>query len=988
MASKSNHALPLLESFLKELQSGGFSGDCHTDHATRLVNSTDNSAYQILPQAILCPKHQADIQKIFSLSSQESFRELSFTPRGGGTGTNGQALTTGVVIECSKYMNNILEVNLEEGWARVQPGVVLDQLNAYLKPHGVFFAPTVSPGDRATLAGMVNTDACGQGSMLYGKTSNHVLDITAVYSDGSVHTSHAIDPSTLASLKTQTDLLGGIYRQVDETVCQCKEEIAAQFPTLTRFMTGYNLAHVYKDSDQFNLNAIISGSEGTLLTVTELKLKLTPLPKYKSLLVLQYDDFHTALLHARELINDNPAAIETINDAILELAEGDVLYSQLTDYITSDHSAVRAINLVEFVGDDENELNGRVQGLISRLSKKGSLCSAYKLAETQEAVADLWSFRKKSVGLLGKVKGARKPTSGMEDTVVPPEKLADFIAEFRGLLDAEGLQYGMFGHVDAGCLHVRPALDLSDPKDEALYHELSNKICDLTKKYGGLMWGEHGKGYRSEYVPMFFGETLYGELEKIKRAFDPYNQINPGKIAVPYGSTANLVSVKADKRGYYDREIDDAFREEHSAVLSCNGNGACFNYSSQAIMCPSYKVTRDRRHSPKGRASLFREWLRLASRNKKTSKISSRLINTIKKRMGQYDYSNEVYESMNHCLGCKGCVTLCPVSVNIPEVKSHFLQQYHRRYLRPARDYLIASSERMAALQSRLPGFWNAVLYNRLSRLITKHCFKLADLPAFSKPSLLGLCKQCSIKTISLKELRLEKEKDNAVVILQDCLTSSYNANLVVDTVNLLKKLGFTPYLFERLSSGKPLHVKGFEESFGRQAKRASAVLEEINDLGFEMIGIDPSITLSYRDEYVKLLGEPEFTVRLIQEWLAGKLNSKVLDIKPLKKTVKLFMHCNEQASSPDLSRAWKGVFAQCGVAVEVVKVGCCGMAGAYGHESEHQSDSKKLFELSWSSEIEPGETILVTGFSCQSQVKRFAGCEVMHPVSYLLNLL
>ncbi|MGL4621062.1 MAG: FAD-binding oxidoreductase, partial [Chroococcidiopsis sp.] len=445
--------------FIEVLAKTPFSGEIRPDFASRLMMSTDNSIYQILPQAVVYPKTETDLVHLFQLARQDRFKSVTFSPRGGGTGTNGQSLSSGIIIDCSKYMHQILEINLEQGWVRVQPGVILDKLNAELKPYGMFFAPSLSPSNRATIGGMINTDACGQGSRIYGRTSNHILELSWVLPDGTVGRSHSVNPTTLTQLKQQPRI-GQIYTQVDEIVTTKQDLIQQSFPRIPRFMTGYNLAKVYSPQDKtFNLNWLLAGSEGTLAVITEAKLKLTPIPKYKKLLAIHYNCFNDALFAAETLLAFTPAAIETIDEKILGLARQDVIYEKVKDFI----SDANAINLVEFRSDDLAELEQKITQLCQNFDKS----RGYYLAKNEIEAASLWELRKRGVGLLGNAKGDRKPIAFIEDTAVPPACLADYIREFQTLLNAYQLDYAMYGHVDVGCMHVRPALDLKVPQDEA-----------------------------------------------------------------------------------------------------------------------------------------------------------------------------------------------------------------------------------------------------------------------------------------------------------------------------------------------------------------------------------------------------------------------------------------------------------------------------------------------------------------------------------------
>ena len=535
---------PVVLAFVDALKGSAFTGDIDTHYGGRLSAATDNSIYQVTPQAVLFPRSQADVQCILRLATHEGFADMTFTARGGGTGTNGQSLAEGVVVDLSRHMNRIVEVNAEEGWAWVEPGVVLDQLNAHLKPHGVFFAPELAPSNRATIGGMVSTDASGVGSRIYGKTNNHVLALDLVFSDGSAWQSVPLDAAELQELKSGDDLVNQIYQGVDRIVTSKKELITQRFPKLTRFLTGYNLAHVYTEEGQFNLNAIIAGSEGTLAVVTGIKVKLTPLLTVKRLIVAKYLSFDDSLRAATILVQADPSAIETVDDTIVTLARQDVVWDRVGKFFSQPgDDRVKSINLIEFAGTDADVVNADTQVLCNKLDAllgQEQEAVGYQLATTDADIASLWELRAKGVGLLGNVEGNRRPIPFVEDTVVPPEHLAAYIQEFRQVLDTYGLEYGMFGHVDVGCLHVRPALDLKDEADEKLIRVITDQVKNLVLKYGGVVWGEHGKGLRGEYMPEFFGLELYDDLRRIKQLFDPTNKLNPGKLVTPIDHPASV----------------------------------------------------------------------------------------------------------------------------------------------------------------------------------------------------------------------------------------------------------------------------------------------------------------------------------------------------------------------------------------------------------------------------------------------------------------
>jgi FAD/FMN-containing dehydrogenase/Fe-S oxidoreductase len=991
--------------FLEALGHQGFRGEIRSDYGTRLVQSTDNSIYQILPQAAVFPIDKADLKILLQLASKASFQDIRFAPRGGGTGTNGQSLTEGIIIDCSRHMNDIRKLNLDQGWVTVGPGVVLDQLNDFLRPHGVFFAPNLSPSSRATLGGMINTDACGKGSRVYGRTSDHLLELSCLLSNGEELHSIPLNQQALASWREHPGRTGEIFRVVEEIVCRQTELIEKIFPKMSRFMTGYNLARVFGDDQRstFNLNYLLAGSEGTLVLVHEAKLRLTPLPAFQELIVVKYESFDDALRAAGILVQADPTAIETVDEKILGLAQEDEIYHKVKDFVAHEGSRpTRTINLVEFSGNTKSEVQAKVdqlaQTILERRQIKGEATGFFR-TDIPEEISDLWNLRKKGVGLLGNTAGRRKPIPFVEDTAVPPENLAAYICEFRDLLESFDLEYAMFGHVDVGCLHVRPALDLKTAADEEIVRKVSDGVCRLVRKYGGVMWAEHGRGFRTEYTEEHFGPELYQELRKIKKVFDPFNQLNPGKIVTPFESKEQTVSVEAPLRGHRDRQIHPNWLEEFEVTINCNGNGACFNYDPNHVMCPSSKITRNRIHSPKGRAGIMREWLRQLSlagdpdesRPKRDWVV--KFLNSAKKTK-EYDYSHEVFEAMSGCLACKACASQCPVHVDVPEFRSKFLQQYYGRYMRPMRDYLVGTTEWSGNLFSRTPQLVNALLGNALSTKALEKFIGLVDAPTLSTPSLANqLTKLDDLLTVDEIENSSANQKQTSVIILQDAFTSFYEAPLVVYFVKFLQIMGFRVCLAPFRPNGKPLHIKGLLSWFDPLVKKNTQWLQKIAALGVPIVGLEPSMVLTYRDEYPKSLGIKQLPVKIMlpQEWLVKHLDQLQLkrSLSPLR-SYRLLGHCSEKTLAIQSQKQWQHVFEALGIELKLEATGCCGMAGTYGHEKEHFEESRGIFEMSWKhhmpKELAEQSTILATGYSCRSQVKRFSGFRPMHPLQALLH--
>jgi len=994
---------PLQAEFLEELRIRGFEGDLLAGPADRLVAATDNSIYQILPQAVAYPRCTADLVRIAKVAATPRFAAMTFAPRGGGTGTNGQSLTDGLVVDVSRHMNRIVEVNPAERWVRVQAGVVKDQLNAALASHGLFFAPELSTSNRATIGGMVSTDACGQGSCLYGKTRDHVLELTSVLLDGTVWTSGPLDDGALAEVQRRQDLVGAVHRLVDRIRQEHADLIEATFPKLNRCLTGYDLAHIRDSRGRFDLNAVLCGSEGTLVLLAEVKLNLLPVPRSSALVNVRYDSFDAALRDAQALMAFGAASIETIDSKVLGLAQDDIVWEGVSRYFPEDAGRRAAgVNILEFVGQSDAEVEASVGPVAAALDGAGA--GRARLGFTVARGTDVervWGMRKRAAGLLGNVNGERRPIPFVEDTAVPPERLADYITEFRAALDARGLSYGMFGHVDAGVLHVRPAIDMKDPAQEPLIRAVTEDVVRIVAKYGGLLWGEHGKGVRSEFSPRFFG-PLYPALQAIKAAFDPGNRLNPGKVAAPPGGSLLRIDGPVT-RGQLDRSIPEAARARFDEALHCNGNGACFSWDPDDVMCPSYKVTRDRRHSPKGRASLTREWLRQLSalgfdpvaettRLRQTPVwrgLAARIGNSLASRRGEIDFSHEVKEAMDGCLACKSCVGQCPIKVDVPGFRAKFLELYYGRYLRPARDYILAALEPALPVLGALRVPYNTFVGSRAGRAAVR-ALGLVETPLISRLSLRRELAARSIWAATPGALAAlpARERSRSVVVVQDAFTSWYETQVLLDVLDLVRALGFRPWVAPFRPNGKPLHVHGFLGAFERVAARNAGMLRDLAATGVELVGVDPSMTLTYRAEYGAQL--PAATpVLLVQEWLARHLDSVPRNLAGGEYL--LLPHCTELTTASATTRDWQATFAAAGSGLRILSAGCCGMAGTYGHEAEHRATSERIYGLSWAGHVgrhARDGRLLATGYSCRSQAKLVDGAVLRHPASALLECL
>jgi len=570
---------------------------------------------------------------------------------------------------------------------------------------------------------------------VYGKTSQHVAAVEVVLVDGSVLVTRPMKRDQLLALpewEARAPLAERLPRAVLALAERVHDEFVEKLPRLHRFLTGYNIERAWDPgTGTLDLKWLVTGAEGTLGIVTRAWLGVVPIPTARRLAVLEFPSFEAALASAETIIAQDPSSIETIDERVMDLAREDEIFPSVAAYLPErppPAPKAAAINLVEFEGMSVADVEARMQALVAACAQhrgQPGWPMAWSVAASETDRKALWQLRAKGVGLLGNTKGRRKPVPFIEDTVVPPEKLSAYVAELRALLEAEGLVYGMFGHVDVGCLHVRPALDLRDLEDEQRVRRISDRTAALCTKYGGVIWGEHGKGFRSEYSPLHFGE-LFVHLEAVKTLFDPGHRLNPGKIATPTGRRRELATIDQPTRGQHDRQIERRAQDAFTLAIDCNGNGHCFHWDPDHVMCPSSKVTRDRIHTPKGRAGVMREWLRQLSNANAAPppappsalalafQTPARAVHSLGKALGRFDYSHEVNRAMQGCLACKACATQCPIKVDVPALRSEFLQRYHTRYLRPLRDHLVAGLEGALETMSRLPSLFNFFLGSRL----------------------------------------------------------------------------------------------------------------------------------------------------------------------------------------------------------------------------------------------------------------------------------
>ena len=937
------------------LDRSSWTGEVLRDPGARAAWSVDNSIYRIPPAAVVFPRTTLDLATLCRLASRH---RVPLTARGGGTGTNGQSLTAGLMVDTSRHMRAIHDFDPAAMTVTVQPGVVLDQLNAFLSEHGMFFPPTVSTASRATIAGMLATDASGKGSRHYGRTSDHVEAIEMVLADGSVHAVSA------CGLDRDQPRLAGIDALLRAELAPRRALIDDVFPRMNRGLTGYNLKDALDADGAVHLVKLLAGSEGTLALTGDITLRVRRKAAHTALGLLAYQDFMVALAQVGRLIEADPLAVEILDDRVLALARRDPIWAALRA-VLGDAGGAAAFLVVEFIGETRDEVAAKLGALHDLLDQAPGHVVAVRTVTDPAEVASIWSLRKQSVGLLGAVEGRRSGIAFVEDCAVPPEALPDFVAEFRAILDARDVEYGMYGHADVGCLHVRPLLDMTDAADRAMVRAISDEVAALAKRHGGLLWGEHGRGFRAEYSPLYFGHELYGVLRRIKRHFDPGNLLNPGKLAVPEGMDGAPTRIdEAPMRGVADERIAPQDRKAFDRALACNGNAACHHWDAAEAMCPSYKATRDGAQSPKGRAALMREWLFLRSSAGEDDA-----------RTAQAEAS--LAASLDTCLSCRACATRCPVRVDIPTMKSRFLEARFRTRARPARDHLVRVMEPATLLAGRAPRLANAILGSAPGRGLLRRGFALDDLPTLSPAPVARGMQELGIPAADGAPCE--------AVLLTDSFTGLFETQVPLAAARLLRTCGIDLCYAPPVATAKALEVRGYRGAHAVAQGRIRGRIARIMPNGGVAIGVEPVATQAWIDAVGRSAPAPIG----LDSYLDGLRHEGRLLRATRRAPYRLLAHCTEKTADPEVPMRWVRIFEAMGLGLDVARVGCCGMAGLFGHEREHRGLSREIFDLSWRREVEgDGPEPLATGFSCRCQAGRFAGRALRHPVQALVDAL
>ena len=696
-----------------------------------------------------------------------------------------------------------------------------------------------------------------------------------------------------------------------------------------------------------------------------------------------YDDFDNTLEHVSHLLKAEPTAIEVLDDKILQIAQQDAIWQDVEASFQgiSLSAEIKGSNFIEVTADSEKELQIQCQ-VITKIIKKTNVGYGVidHLIETNaKVISGLWNIRKRSVGLLAALEGERRAIAFVEDCAVPPENLPAFIKDFRKILDSHGLVYGMYGHADVGCLHVRPTLNMKQETDQKLLRTITDEVANLAKSYGGLLWGEHGRGFRGEYSSLFFGEQLYPLLREIKTVFDPQNIFNPGKLATPEADDFGVTAIdKVPFRGQFDSQVLDKQADDYKTAMLCNGNAACFSWDVSEAMCPSYKATGDKRQSPKGRASMLREWLRLSSST------------TSKNRSTLESLEDELYQSLNTCLSCKSCTHSCPIKVDVPELKSKFLAHYHNKHKRNISDTLFASFESVAKMGRAMPRATNIALHNPIAKQVLEKGFGIINPPKFST-SLSALLKNRQAKLIEFNSL--PKQRDNTVILLPDSFNASYDSQIIIACYDVLKALGYEVWVAPVLENGKALHVKGYREKFKQIAEKHIAKMELLGKTAIPLISVEIVTRLMHSKEYPEISNKAlNYKVFSFETWLNKELQNKPelqekisrLSINDEKqKNYKLLPHCMEQTADKLSATHWQSLFSAFKIPVQIEIAGCCGMSGLFGHEKQNQQLSETIYQQSWKSKVDKTEQVLATGFSCRCQLHNH-GKVAKHPIEIL----
>lgn len=956
-------------------------GEIRNDSFYRTLYSTDASAYREMPLAVAFPKDEADVQEIVHYSSKN---HINLIPRAGGTSLAGQVVGKGLVVDISKYMNRILEINPKEHWVRVQPGVILDELNLYCKPYGFFFGPETSTSNRCCLGGMVGNNSCGSHSLVYGSTRDHILEAKVILSDGSEAILKGMSSQEIEEIRKGNSLESSIYDRLI-TLLSSKEnqkEIIDNYPdaSLRRRNSGYAIDELLHSSyfdpssqEPFNLCKLLAGSEGTLAFITELKLHLVPLPPTeKAVICMHCSTLEEAFVANLVALEHDPVAIELMDSTILELSKRNISQNKNRFFIQGDPAAILIIELAENTRAEVDKKADEIEADLRRHHYGTHYPRVYG-----KDIARVWNLRKAGLGLLSGMPGSAKPVSVIEDTAVAPQRLPAYIADMKEMLDGYGLNCVYHAHISTGELHLRPVLNLKEEKDRKLFRIVATKTAELVRKHRGSLSGEHGDGrLRGEFIPLLLGEKVYALLKEVKEMWDSSHIFNIGKIVDTPPMDVNL---RYEQR---DLSVDTYFDYSRQkgwlcAIEQCNGSGDCRKSDLfGGTMCPTYRATRDEKNTTRARANTLRELL----------------IHPLRKDIFNQE---EVLIALDTCVSCKACKSECPSNVDMARFKAEYLQHHYDNSHIPLRSRLIANLTSMQKLGMILPWFYNTVITNIITSSLIKQILRFA--PQRSIPKLYKMTLRSWMK----------KHPDNRfcnkgrVYFFADEFTNFMDVEIGIKFIKLLRTLGYEVIIPKHVESGRTELSKGLLKKAKVIAEKNVSLLKEIISDKTPLVGIEPSCILSFRDEYPDLVNEniqedarklaancllyDEFIVREVHK---GNITQEQFTELPLY--IKLHGHCH-QKSLASIEPSKEMLSLPKNYRVDIIPSGCCGMAGAFGYEKEHYTLSMQIGEQVLFPAIrQTGNEICISapGTSCRQQIKDGTGRQAYHPIEILFNSL
>jgi FAD/FMN-containing dehydrogenase/Fe-S oxidoreductase len=946
-------------------------GDVRFDAGSRLLYSTDASMYQMEPVGVVIPRDADDVRAAIETAAKH---KVSILPRGGGTSLTGQTVNHALVLDFSRYMDQVLEVNAEELWVRVQPGLVQDNLNHHVRPLGLGFGPDTSTSSRATLGGMLGNNSGGSHSIAYGLTVEHVVELTTILADGSRVVFGEVTPDEFAAKCRVPGLEGQIYREIARVRDTYADDIRSKYPPHWRRVMGYNLNELVPEigrrhatNGKLNVARLIVGSEGTFVSVVEAKMRLIRRPKKTAVEVIHYREIQEALESSSSLLETGPYAVELTDKMILDLARNNIEQSQRMGFV---HGDPGAIMIVEYAGETDAEVRAKIAALDARRQRERFGYEAHVAYDTAEQQS-IWKLRKAGLGLLLGMKGDKKPIAFVEDTAVAPQHLAEFVSRFREIFAKHDTEGAYYGHCSVGCLHIRPVIDLKTPRGLEQVKAIADEITDLVVRFNGTISSEHGDGRaRSPYLERMYGPRIMQAFRELKRAFDPDNRMNPGNIVAPAGVTEHL-RYGAQYTTWEPKTLLD-FSEQGGFAASiemCNGVGAC-RKTLEGTMCPSYMATKDEEHSTRGRANALR------------AVLSGRL-------PAQEFTGRRLYEVMDLCLECKGCKAECPSNVDMAKLKYEFLHHYYQANGLPLRNRLFGRIARMNRLGSRLPG-----LFNWISNLAPSR-WALEKLAGIDRRRPLPALAAQTFTDWFASHTPPPAAPRGEVVLFHDTFTTYNVPEIARAAVGVLETAGYRVVLVDRKCCGRPLISKGM---LGEAREHAIWNVERLAPYarrGVPIVGLEPSCLLTLRDETVDLVRTDDARAVAKHSFLFEELLMRErgrgleLSFGAEGKKALLHGHCHQKAlvgTAPTVAALkWAGFD------VQEVDSGCCGMAGSFGFEREHYDISISLGNrrLAPAVKAAPAETeIVAPGISCRQQIQHLAGRRAKHPAEVLLESL